>query len=117
VGLAFDKSGNLYVANNVAYTVTEFDSNGNGHVFADLRSQPYYPNFLAFDSTGNLYVVGRGGVLEYDPYGNMFVFAVAGSGSDFMSVAVQPIPEPSMVTLMLLGAGAFLVAFRSRIGG
>jgi DNA-binding beta-propeller fold protein YncE len=90
IGLAFDKAGNLYVANNAAYTVTEFNPSGNGSVFLNLRSEPYYPNFLAFDSSGNLYIVGDGGVLESDPHRNMTVFAVAPSGSEFMSVAVQP---------------------------
>jgi glucose/arabinose dehydrogenase len=39
-GLAFDSSGNLYVANSFDGTVEEFNSNGTGTVFASGMGRP-----------------------------------------------------------------------------
>ena len=63
--LAFDSSGNLYVANNGAGTVSEYAAGGT------TLTATYYglsaPDALAFDSSGNLYVAngGAGTVSEY----------------------------------------------------
>ena len=56
--LAFDSSGNLYVANLLGNTVSEFAA-GSTTVFATLTGLNE-PNALAFDSGGNLYVTNSG---------------------------------------------------------
>ncbi len=53
-GLAFDGSGNLYVANYGNNTIEEFNSSGTGAIFANTGLDE--PIGLAFDSSGNLYV-------------------------------------------------------------
>src|SRR5262245_42722870 len=76
-GLAFDSSGNLYVANQGFPTpgdILRFDSVGNGTLFAgDL----FFPGALAFDVLGNLFAanLGAGQILRFDRLGNRTVFA------------------------------------------
>ena len=58
-GMAFDSSGNLYVANSEGTTVSKFSSSGsliNSTYISGLSD----PSFLAFDSSGNLYVANLG---------------------------------------------------------
>ena len=78
-GLAFDSSGNLYVANNFASTILKYNSSGVGTVFASGLNNP---RGLAFDSSGNLYVANNGAntILKYNSSGVGTVFA---SGLDF----------------------------------
>ena len=57
-GLAFDSSGNLYVANEGIGTVTEIPpGGGTGSTFATGLVNP---TGLAFDSSGNLYIGDAG---------------------------------------------------------
>jgi sugar lactone lactonase YvrE len=51
-GLAFDKSGNLFVANDAAHTITKTTPQGVAKTFA---SDIDHPIGLAFDGDGNLY--------------------------------------------------------------
>src|SRR6266481_1318387 len=75
-GLAFDRAGNLYVANRATPgTVTKFDSNGHGSVFASGLS---IPSGLAVDSHDNIYVATGdhfNSILKYDSTGQASVFA------------------------------------------
>ncbi len=62
-GLAFDSSGNLYVANYGNSTIMKFSASGgvlssNGTVFAS-GGEMYGPVGLAFDGSGNLYVANN----------------------------------------------------------
>ena len=59
VGLAFDASGNLYVANTDTNTVSEFTP-GSTTPTATLTGLDA-PDALAFDASGNLYVANDGG--------------------------------------------------------
>jgi hypothetical protein len=57
MGLAFDRSGNLYAANFVGGTIEKFSPNGTDlGVFANIIG----PTGLAFDAAGNLYVANFG---------------------------------------------------------
>jgi len=82
-GLAFDSSGNLYVANAINSTIEKFDSSGNGTVFANSNSGVNDPWGLAFDSSGNLYVANQGisTIEKFDSSGNGTVFANSNSGA------------------------------------
>ncbi|HVM61502.1 MAG TPA: hypothetical protein VMV72_11620, partial [Verrucomicrobiae bacterium] len=86
-GLAFDNSGNLFVANsgggNGNSTIQEFTPNGVGTVFATAGLS--YPVALAFDSGGNLFVANDGNntIEEYTSNGSGTVFATAASGLDY----------------------------------
>ena len=72
-GLAFDNSGNLYVA-NIGGTIDKFDTNGNMSVFASGLGAP---RSLACDSSGNVYVacVSSNTVEKFDSSGNGVLFA------------------------------------------
>jgi sugar lactone lactonase YvrE len=75
-GLAFDSSGNLYVANEFAGTILKYDSSGTGTVFASGLN---FPEGVAFDSSGNLYVatagVGAGTIEKFNSSGTGSLFA------------------------------------------
>jgi sugar lactone lactonase YvrE len=81
-GLAFDSSGNLYVA-NYGYSqfnlfsggsIDKIDSSGHETVFASGLA---IPDGLAFDSSGNLYAAMNetGTIMKFDPSGDGTVFA------------------------------------------
>ena len=74
--LAFDASGNLYVA-GAGGTIEKFDPSGNGSVFASV---PSYAGGLALDNSGNLYAgtyndtSRTGTIVRIDPTGNQSIF-------------------------------------------
>ncbi len=83
-GLAFDSSGNLYVANFYGNDVSKITPEGVVSPFATGTEQP---SGLAFDSSGNLYVAsGSGGYVDkITPGGMLSTFAtgfptVSGAG-------------------------------------
>jgi sugar lactone lactonase YvrE len=70
-GLAFDSSGNLYVANYYGTTVSEYNSSGT-LVNAAFASTGIGSEGLAFDSRGNLYVANiTGTVSEFNSSGTL----------------------------------------------
>ena len=75
--LAFDATGNLYVADTGLNTVTKIAPNGTEITFATGLSSPYG---LAFDASGNLYVANNGNnsgiaVTKIAPDGTQSTFA------------------------------------------
>lgn len=80
-GLAFDSSGNLYVAYNsgAASKIERYDPSGNGTLFAYWRSgvEVDFPIGLAFDGSGNLYSADfRDNLIQkFDSSGHSSVFA------------------------------------------
>ena len=115
-GLAFDGSGNLYVANNSG--IWEFGPSGT----VIKSPPPIISGFsltvgLAFDSSDNLYATMPliGAVVEYDSGGNLIKVSPIGSVNNPSFVAISPeiVPEPS--TWGLAGMGlATLLALRRR---
>jgi DNA-binding beta-propeller fold protein YncE len=77
MGLAFDSSGNLYVADYKLGLgrILKFDPNGNASVFATgtLLRDPYA---LTFDVSGNLYVLNDmdNSIVKIDPGGKQSMF-------------------------------------------
>jgi glucose/arabinose dehydrogenase len=71
-GLAFDKAGNLFVA-NFDGGIYKISPDGSNSVFADLYNGPAG---LAFDNSGNLFVgvYGNGYIFEYAPDGTRSIF-------------------------------------------
>jgi sugar lactone lactonase YvrE len=74
-GLAFDSTGNLYVANFNDSTVSKVTLGGTVTTF--VSSQLNGPGGLAFDSTGNLYVANfrNSTVSKVTPGGTVSLFA------------------------------------------
>ncbi len=64
MGLAFDSSGSLYVANAGNNTIEKFDPSGAGLLFSSTNAL-FEPEGLAFDSGGNLYVANRRSTRQY----------------------------------------------------
>jgi WD40 repeat protein len=118
-GLAFDSSGNLYVANANTLvggtgdnTILKFDSSGQGSLFA-ISGTNNYSDGLAFDSSGNLYVANwnDGTIGKFDSSGNGSVFASGLINPSFIAIQV---PEPTTWSLLALGAVALLGGLRLR---
>jgi sugar lactone lactonase YvrE len=72
LGLAFDASANLFVANNGSGTIMKFTPDAVGSVFATGLSGP---SGLAFDRAGNLFVNASGSIMKFTPEGVGSVFA------------------------------------------
>jgi sugar lactone lactonase YvrE len=78
-GVAFDSQGNLYVANTVGNSITEFETDGTVITFATGLSAP---SGLAFDQYGTLYVANYGStgpdaesIVQITPGGTASIFA------------------------------------------
>jgi len=72
--LAFDSSGNLYVANPFRATVSKVSPNGTVSIFASFGNFAGYVSALACGSYGYLYVA------TFDEFGDASVFSVAPDG-------------------------------------
>lgn len=77
-GLAFDSTGNLFVARNTTGEIVKFTPDGQRSTFASGLNNPFG---LAFDGTGNLFVAAKqrdgksGVILKFTPDGNRSTFA------------------------------------------
>ena len=82
LGLAFDRSGNLYASYEDTGTILKFDSSGNQSTFASGLKGTHFgqlgPEGLTFDSSGNLYayIYTQGTILKFDPSRNKSTFAL-----------------------------------------
>jgi NHL repeat len=81
-GMAFDHSGNLYVATDS--NVLKFGPDGNRSTFAAGLSGP---KALAVDANGNLFVAdsGNNSIFKFTPDGTKSVFAVLPNGASSMT--------------------------------
>src|SRR6266498_94831 len=92
--LAFDHSGNLFVADHAAQTIFKFRSDGTRSVFVtEVRLSD--GNGLAFDAADNLFVLSPSGeyhvsgtILKFSPDGTQSTFAT-GVGLPY-SLAIDP---------------------------
>lgn len=82
-GLAFDSSGNLFVAELLTDTIRKISPGGSVSIFASGISHPVG---LAFDSAGNLYVANNGppinAITKITPGGVASFFVPPGAGLD-----------------------------------
>jgi hypothetical protein len=98
-----DASGNIY----------EYTPGGARSTFASGLNGPWG---LAFNSAGDLFVVEggySGNIYEFTPGGVESTFASGLSGP--LGLAFQPVPEPSALGLLAVGATAFLVRRRRNL--
>lgn len=79
-GLAFDRAGNLFVANLYGNSISEITPGGATSIFASGLNNP---TDLAFDSAGNLFVSDWG-------TGNIYKFTPGGARSTFASLSSKP---------------------------
>lgn len=66
LGIAIDKAGTLYVANNGNATVTEYPA-GSNTPSVTLTQGLLFPNYVAIDRSRNLWVSNGKNVLEFPP--------------------------------------------------
>jgi streptogramin lyase len=92
-GLAFDGSGNLYVALFGTGNVVKYDVNAQQTLVASLGASAE-PVGLAFDAAGNLYVTeyGPNRIVRIDPQYNVTVFATNGLNAPEFLVIQQASP-------------------------
>jgi sugar lactone lactonase YvrE len=101
VGLAFNNAGDLFVsAGNSIYeyidgTKTTFASGLNG------------PTAMTFDSAEDLFVGSTSGnIYEFEPNGTQSIFAT--DMGDITGLAIEPTPEPSVLSLLGFGTAGFI---------
>lgn len=107
-GLAFDREGNLYVANQHGNTVQRFTSEGTFlDTFASTGLKD--PFALAFDAAGDLYISNQSGgtIRRYSSCGDdLGDFAVVSTPyANPVGLAFVPVPEPLPPPLLLLSVG------------
>jgi len=117
MGLAFDSTGNLYVANQGSNTITRYDTSGNriGTDFVPSNPGLSFVTGLAFDSVGNLYVTSSGNstIHKYDSAG-VFQFSWSTSASPGFLAFPTVVPEPSTYVLGAFAAALMAVIARRR---
>lgn len=107
-GLAFDREGNLYVANQHGSSVRRYSAEGtflDTFAATGLRD----PFALAFDACGDLYVSNQAGatIRRYSACGeDLGIFATLPSPlANPVGLAFLPVPEPTAPVLLILSAG------------
>jgi len=114
-GLAFNSTGDLFEADYGTGNIYEFTPGGVS-LFASGLNQPFG---LAFNNAGNLFVAdqGDGTITEITPEGVQSTFA-SGLGKVY-GLAFQgvtlPVPEPSSLGVLVVGATALLIRHRSKL--
>lgn len=110
-GIVFNGQDMLFVSSQNNGTISEYNSLGVGKTFATVSGGL---NGLAFDSAGFLYAAGSGPIYKIAPDGSSSstLTTIAGTPTD---LAFQPVPEPSVLGLVGMGAGALLFFRRKQI--
>jgi sugar lactone lactonase YvrE len=112
LGMQFDATGNLFVANYFASDILERNTAGNWSVFATTPPGYSNPLGLALDVDGSMYVSCAGNFIEkYDAQGNETFFASTVNGP--WMIAIKPVPEPS--SFVMLVAAVATICLRSRM--
>lgn len=106
-GLAFDREGNLYVANQHGNTVRRYDAAG---CFLDTFASTGLkdPFALAFDDCGDLYISNQSGgtIRRYSACGeDLGTFATVPTAlANPVGLAFIPVPEPATTLLLAIAA-------------
>lgn len=108
--LAFNSAGDLFAADDGGNTIYEFTPGGARSTFASGLSNP---TALAFDNAGDLFVVnnGDGTIVEFESSVGESIFASGLSNPNGLAFQGEtlPVPEPSALGLLAVGATALLV--------
>jgi hypothetical protein len=111
-GLAFNSAGALFEADLYSGNIYEFTPGGVKSTFASGLNGP---DGLVFNNVGDLFVANQGSglITAITPGGVKSTFA---SGLETpVGLAFQPVPEPSALGLLAVGATALLVRRRRNL--
>ena len=113
--LAFDNTGDLFIANNYGGNIIEYSANGVQSTFASGLGEPFG---LAFNNAGTLFEgdATAATINQFTPTGHESPF-VTGSGTEglgWMTIQgeVLPVPEPSAFGLFGAGLTGLLMLWR-----
>jgi hypothetical protein len=119
-GMAFDSKGDLFVGDGGGSgSIIKITPSGVESTFASGLSNPFGgPQGLAFNSSGDLFVAVRGSgyIYEYTSDGTRSTFAsglTEATGLAFRGLML-PVPEPSSLGLLAVGATILFVRCRRR---
>jgi formylglycine-generating enzyme len=107
--LALDAGSNLFMTEAISNKIYKFTPSGSKSLFASMSESMK----LACDGSGNLFASGNssGNIYKFTPSGIQSTFA---SGLNLpRGLAFSPIPEPSALTLLVMG-GVGLIVFAWR---
>jgi sugar lactone lactonase YvrE len=119
-GLAFDSEGDLFVVNHGDSSVLEYTSAGVpvGIPPFIAQSSAQGPKTIAIDSEGDYYVTDNNDdtVTEYGPTGNLIATFDNGAfnGPCFVTVDIDPAPEPTTCALLIAGLGLLFFMHRRK---
>lgn len=90
-GSAFDSSGNLYVTNFSASSVTTFAGPTDPHTATLFGGSNNTNESIVFNAAGQVYIggVGSGGIRHFDAAGNLLGSVLAGTRVDWMDLAAD----------------------------
>jgi len=111
-GLAFNSAGNLFESDYGSGNIYEFTPLGAQSTFASGLDKPLE---VVVNSAGDVFEgnFGNGDIYEFTPLGTRTTFA-SGLGDNSIYLAFQPVPEPSGLALLGIGAISLLVRRRRR---
>lgn len=119
-GLAFDKSGNLFVSSAGDNSIYKFTPGGVRSTFAQIGLSN--PRGIAFDSAGNLFVAnaGNGTIWRFAPNQSIGAAFATGLNSP-TSIAIQPglrlwATPTTLTNPEILPGGAFQFSFAYTVG-
>ena len=89
-GCTLDATGNLYVTNSTANSVTKFAGHMDPHTPSVFVTSVAGPTGIAFDGTGNAYIsnAATGGIIKVDGGGNTLLTLNTGGRADGIDVNI-----------------------------
>ena len=113
VALTFDSAGDLFVSSALnGGTVSEITPTGTSTVITDLDNA----EGLAFDNAGDLFIAlngpANGSIMEITATGTKETFSTQVAVPE--GLAFAPVPEPSTLALLAVGASAVMLRLRRK---
>jgi sugar lactone lactonase YvrE len=104
-GVAVDSMNNVFVSVSASGSgeILKYTPSGVPSTFAT----GFEPGAMNFDTAGNLIVTGNNQIYEFAPDGGQRIIASGLTGA--ADVAIQPVPEPSLLGLLVIGTAMVIV--------
>ena len=111
-GIAINKAGDVFVSSQTSGTILEYTPGGVQSTFITLPTTQV--NGLTFNGAGDLFAAASSGAIyEITPGGAESTYAsISPTGAD--QLVFQPVPEPSTLALLAVGASAMVLRLRRK---